>query len=57
MEKSVHSGELMPPWSKKMKKMLRIKVDNIGDFSVDGAWIPEGTKEAFGVLGTDEKEV
>lgn len=57
MEKSVYSGELMFFWSKKMKKMFRIKVDNIGDFFVDGVWILEGIKEAFGVLGIDEKEV
>lgn len=39
-----------------MKEMIRIKVDNIADFTVDGKWIPEGTKEAFGLLGTDKKE-
>lgn len=50
------SGEPMFPQSKKVKEMLRTKVENIGDFSVDLPWIPEGTKEASGMLGTIKKE-
>lgn len=37
--------------------MLTIKADNTGNFRVHGSWIPGGTKEASGVLGTDNKSL
>lgn len=30
-------------------------MDSVGDFTFDQTWIPEGTKEGFGVLSTDKK--